>query len=214
MYVEKNHIETDESLLQRLAMDDQVAFSTIYLRYHDGLYNYLLKFTKNPTKAQDFVQDIFLKIWETRTTINIQSSFSAYLYRYAHNHAFNHLRRLAVDTKYLQETLHRIELGINDQSIINNLQWQQYQSLLGQALATLTPAKKQAFELVRTNGMSYEEAATLMGISRNTLKEHLVLAVKAIKQYLLTHGDVALMLILIPLLNISKFNFQLLSSVT
>ncbi|MEO6683362.1 MAG: sigma factor-like helix-turn-helix DNA-binding protein, partial [Ginsengibacter sp.] len=61
--------------------------------------------------------------------------------------------------------------------------------------------RKRAFELVRTQGMSYEEAATAMGISRNTLKEHLVLSVKGIKQYLLTHGDVALMLLLIPLLN-------------
>lgn len=204
MHVENDYTDkTDESLLESLATGSQAAFAALYLRYHDGLYNYLLKFTKNPVKAQDIVHDIFLKLWETRATIDVRSSFTAYLYRFARNHALNHLRHLAVNAKYLQETLHRMELGINDLTIINDLQWQQYQLLLQQALTTLTPSRKQAFELVRTSGMSYEEAATVMGISRNTLKEHLSLAVKAIKQYLLTHGDVASMLILIPVLGYS-----------
>ena len=187
----------EKELLMQLHSGNQDAFATIYLRYHDGLYNYLLKFTKNPALAQDFVQDIFLKVWDKRETIDIKSSFAAYLYRCGRNYALNHLRHLAVDAKYLQETLHRIELGITDQTLVNNLQWQQYQSLLKDAIETLTPSKKKAFEAIRIKGMTYEEAAAEMGISRNTLKEHLVLAVKSIKQYLLTHGDVALMLMLV-----------------
>ncbi len=191
----------EKELLMQLHSGNQAAFATLYLRFQDGLYNYLLKFTKNPALAQDFVHDIFLKVWEKRETIDIKSSFAAYLYRYARNYAFNHLRHLAVDAKYLQETLHRIELGINDQTLVNDLQWQQYQSLLNEAIATLTPSKKKAFESIRIEGMSYEEAAAEMGISRNTLKEHLVLAVKSIKQYLLTHGDVALTMLLIFLID-------------
>lgn len=195
----------EEELLKQLHMGNQEAFATIYLRYHDGLYNYLLKFTKNPALAEDFVHDIFLKMWEKREVIDIKSSFAAYLYRYARNYAFNHLRHLAVDAKYLQETLHRIELGIDDQTLVSNLEWQQYQSLLNEAIATLSPSKKKAFEFIRIEGMTYEEAAAEMGISRNTLKEHLVLAVKSIKQYLLTHGDVAVMLTLILSLGKSVF---------
>lgn len=196
----------ENELLMQLHSGDQEAFAKIYLHYHDGLFNFLLKFTKNPAQTQDFVHDIFLKIWEKRETIDIKTSFAAYLYRFARNYATNHLKHLAVDAKYLKETLHRIELGIHEESQINKLQWQQYQSLLQDALATLTPSKKRAFELIRTQGMSYAEAADEMGISRNTLKEHLVLAVKAIKQYLLTHGDVALMLLLSLLLDNSALN--------
>lgn len=195
----------EKELLMQLHLGNQAAFATIYLHFYDGLHDYLLKFTKNPVLAQDFVQDIFLKVWEKRETLDIKSSFASYLYRYARNYALNHLRHLAVDAKYLEETLHRIELGINDQNLVNNLQWQQYQTLLQEALATLTASKKQAFTLIRIDGMSYEEAAAEMGISRNTLKEHLVLAVKAIKKHLLTHGDVSLMVMLVLFLDRTLF---------
>lgn len=184
----------EQELLMQLHSGSQEAFAKLYLHYHDGLFNFLLKFTKNPAQTQDFVHDIFLKIWEKRASLDIKLSFAAYVYRFARNYAINHLKQLAVNEKYLKETLHRIEVGIHNENLIDKVQWQQYQSLLQQALATLSPSKKQAFELIRTQGMSYAEAAENMGISKNTLKEHLVLAVKAIKQYLLTHGDVALML--------------------
>ena len=195
----------EKELLMQLHSGNQAAFATIYLQHNEGLYNYLLKFTKNPALAEDFVHDIFLKVWEKRETIDIKSSFASYLYRFARNYSINHLRHLAVDAKYLKETLRRIELGINDQTLVNDFQWQQYQSLLSEAIGTLTPSKKKAFESVRIEGMTYEQAAAEMGISRNTLKEHLVLAVKAIKQYLLKHGDVALMLLLIIMLDNAIF---------
>ncbi len=196
----------EKELLMQLHSGSQEAFSKIYLHYNNGLFNFLLKFTKNPAQTQDFVHDIFLKIWEKRESLDIKSSFTAYVYRFARNYAINHLKHLAVNEKYLNETLHRMELGIHHENLIDKVQWQQYQLLLQQALTTLPPSKKQAFELIRTQGMSYAEAAEIMGISRNTLKEHLVLAVKAIKQYLLTHGDVALMLMLSIMLDNSIFN--------
>src|SRR5690606_6885577 len=105
----KDKVYDETEVLQQLHSGNQEAFATLYLRYHLPLFNYLLKFTKNPAQTEDLVHDIFLKVWEKKDTLDIKSSFAAYVYRFARNHAINQLKQLAVNEKYLKETLHRIE---------------------------------------------------------------------------------------------------------
>ncbi len=64
----------------------------------------------------------------------------------------------------------------------------------------LPPQRREAFLLVRQQGMTYEEAAGQMNISRNTLKQHLGLAVRSISDYLLEHGNISLLMLWIIIL--------------
>ena len=192
------HLEPDEILMVSLSEGSQQAFSTLYLKYHDGLFRYLLKFTKNHALTEDLVQDIFIKIWERRNKIEIKSSFASYLFRFARNTAVNQLRRLALHQNYQEEALHRMSMGLNEEVLMDNFQWREYQNVLDKALSELTPSRREAFVLCREQGLSYEEAASKMGISKNTLKEHLTQSVKKIKSYLLENGEIALLYILLP----------------
>ena len=78
--MDENAVYNEEELLSQLYVGNQIAFTSIYMRHHDGLYNYLLKFTKNPAITEDFVHDIFLKVWEKRETMNIKFSFTSYFW--------------------------------------------------------------------------------------------------------------------------------------
>lgn len=95
--------------------------------------------------------------------------------------------------------MHRVSLGINDQSLMNALETKQYEELLHNAVANLPPQRREAFILCRQQGKSYEEAAALMNISRNTFKQHLSLAVKSIREYLLEHGHISLLILLVSM---------------
>ncbi|HVI44217.1 MAG TPA: hypothetical protein VM802_05090 [Chitinophaga sp.] len=66
-------IMNEQELLKQLALGNEEAFTVIYLQYHGGIYNYLLKFTKNPALTEDPVHDVFLKIWEVRSRPDITS---------------------------------------------------------------------------------------------------------------------------------------------
>lgn len=184
-------------LLKQLSDGDQEAFAAIYLQYHGGIYNYLLKFTKNPALAEDLVHDVFLRIWEIRTQLDVRSAFAHYLYRMARNTAITHLNRISLYDTIRDEVLHRITSGINDHSLMDDIEAKQYEELFRKALASLPPQRQEAFILCRQQGKTYEEAAALMNISRNTLKQHLSLAVKSIKAYLLEHGNISLLMLLI-----------------
>ncbi len=192
-------IMNEQELLNQLALGNQEAFTAIYLKYHGGIYNYLLKFTKNPILTEDLVHDVFLKIWEVRGQLDIKSSFQAYLYRLARNTALTQLNRISLYDTIRDEVLHRVSLGINDQTLMNAMEAKQYEELLQKAVASLPPQRREAFMLCRQQGKTYEEAAALMHISRNTFKQHLSLAVKSIKEYLMEHGDISLLILLVSL---------------
>ncbi|HEY8956488.1 RNA polymerase sigma-70 factor [Chitinophaga sp.] len=189
----------EQELLHQLSLGDQEAFTAIYQQYHGGIYNYLLKFTKNPILTEDLVHDVFLKIWEVRAQLDIRLSFQAYLYRLARNTALTQLNRISLYDTIRDEVMHRVSLGINDQTLMNNVEAKQYEELLSKAVNSLPPQRREAFILCRQQGKTYEEAAALMHISRNTFKQHLSLAVKSIKEYLLEHGDISLLILLVSL---------------
>lgn len=192
-------IMNEQESLKQLALGNKEAFTVIYQQYHAGIYNYLLKFTKNPVLTEDLVHDVFLKIWEIRAQLDIKSSFSAYLYRLARNAALTQLNRISLFDTIRDEVMHRVSLGINDQSLMNALETKQYEELLHNAVASLPPQRREAFILCRQQGKSYEEAAALMNISRNTFKQHLSLAVKSIREYLLEHGHISLLILLVSM---------------
>ncbi|SEA39899.1 RNA polymerase sigma-70 factor, ECF subfamily [Chitinophaga terrae (ex Kim and Jung 2007)] len=189
----------NEVLLQQLALGSREAFTAIYQQYHNGIYNYLLKFTRNPAQTEDLVHDVFLKIWEIREQLDIKKSFDAYLYRLARNTALTQLNRIALYDTIRDEIMHRLSLGLNDHSLMNEVESRQYEQLLQKAIDSLPPQRREAFILCRQQGKSYEEAAALMNISRNTFKQHLSLAVKSIRDYLLENGSISLLVLLVSL---------------
>lgn len=188
---------TDPELLQRFARGDQQAFAAIYGQYHSLIYNYLLKFTKNPTLAEDLLHDIFLKIWDARARVEIKTSFSAYLFGLARNTVLTQLNRMNLYDAIRDEILNNSELELHPRNLMNKVEAREYEELLEKAISNLPPQRREAFILCRQQGKSYEEAATIMGISKNTLKQHLQLSVKSIKEYLLEHGNISLLLILV-----------------
>lgn len=189
----------EQELLKQLALGNREAFSTIYTHYHGGIYNYLLKFSRDPAFTEDLVHDVFLKLWEAREQLDVRSSFASYLYRIARNTALTQLNRIAIYDTIRVELLRRITGGPVDQSLLNGVESKNFDELFRRAVDDLPTQRKEAFLLVRQQGLSYEEAADRMQISRNTLKQHLSLAVKAIRDYLLEHGSISLLMLLTAL---------------
>jgi len=174
---------------------DQEAFTTLYRKYHQGVYNFLLRMIKVPALAEDLMQDVFLKIWEDCQNIHVTVSFSSYLYQAARHKAIDALRRVAREPLLEDEVRHRLSSGLDDLTH-PDYEWRQYEYLLKLAIEALPPQRRRAFELVRQEGKKYEEAAAIMGITRNTLKQHLSLAIGSIRQFLMDQG-IAIPVILI-----------------
>lgn len=183
----------DRELVIRMKQGDETAFTAIYRQLHPSLYVYMLRFCKMPSLAEDLVHDVFLRIWEIRDRINPDLPFMGYLYRIARNHTFKTLQKLATDRTLREQLLSHIAKQESEQPE-QLVRAKEYDRLFHEALNHMPPQRLNVFRLCRQEGRSYDEAAAILGISRNAVKKHMVLSMRFIQNYVFRYGDVMLAL--------------------
>ncbi|MBW8685261.1 RNA polymerase sigma factor [Chitinophaga rhizophila] len=180
---------SEEEVLLRMKQGDESAFTIVYRHYHASLYVYLLRFCRIPSLAEDLVHDVFLKVWEIRDRINPELSFSGYLYRIARNHVIKTIEKLATDKKLRDQLLSQLD-DISHAQPEHQVRAKEYDRLFHEALVRMPAQRLNVFRLCRQEGKSYDEAAFLLGISRNAVKKHMVLSMRFIYDYVHRHGDI------------------------
>lgn len=193
---------TDErDLLVRLIDGDEEAFCELYASYKSRLLYFALKFVKSRDFAEDIFQDTFTVVWQSRRFINPDSSFSAYLYTIVRNRILNRMREMANEDRLKEHVLAQaIDYTDNTrQTILGN----ELKNLVNTALQQLTPRQRQVFELSREAQLSHKEIADELGISVNTVQEHISASLKLIRSYLTKYsGPYADLLLLLICLNL------------
>ncbi|WP_347840584.1 RNA polymerase sigma-70 factor [uncultured Draconibacterium sp.] len=163
-----------------LKKGDMAAFDTIYSAYCHKLYAFVLKYVKQEEDAEEIVQEVFVKIWESRGKIDSYMSFDAFLFTIAYNSSISLLRKRLSENKsrdYLK-SLQKIE---QVDSVIEEIQYKELHSKVQDLLNQLTPRQKEIYELSREAGLTHKEIATKLGISENTVKNHLVTTLKFLR---------------------------------
>ena len=190
MYTTDPHHPDSYYVSQLRETGSEWAFVALYERYKEKLLHYCLKFVKSESLAEELMHDVWLKIWENRADLRPEQCFSAYLHTIAKHHVFNFLKR-AAKLKSIQEEIVRAATYSENQTY-QQLFADESEALLQQAVLRLPPQRQRVFTLVKFDGLSYEEAATYLGISKNAIKEHVIKATKAIKLYMKVHTDITL----------------------
>ena len=173
--------------MAKLAEGDEDAFRELYLNYFDRLYSAALAYTKVHEQAEDVCQQVFLKIWEKRSSLIKVDSLENYLFVIARNSIFSQFARLATQQKHIEHIRELFEEGSDnpEESLINK----QESGMLEMAVGQLSPRQQQAYRLSREKGLSYEGIARIMNITKPTVREHLVHSVHSIREYLQAHRD-------------------------
>lgn len=183
----------DKPLIKRLVKGDEKAFKKVYDTYYDKLFFYCLQFVKSEELARELLQDVFVKFWSQRKNINPELSLNAYLYKITRNHTLDFLKKVAKDQQLKEELMLSVALAHSQEE--DNLTYAEYHTLANQAIQKLPTQRKRIFQLSRQEGMSYEEIATTLGISKNTVKVQMLRALKAIREYLQIHTDLTISII-------------------
>jgi RNA polymerase sigma-70 factor (ECF subfamily) len=176
----------EKGLLNELKQGNPQAFTRLYHLYAERLYGNLLKLIKHPEMAEEFLQEIFVLVWEKRQTIEIHSGFKAYLFRIGENKVYDHYRRL----KRNQALFAYVKAVASEQytHIEENLLKRENAHLLQSAIEALPPQRRQVFELCKIQGKSYQEVSSLLGISTSTINDHIVKATRSIRQFIYAHN--------------------------
>ncbi len=166
-----------------LRKGDVIAFDSIYEIYSKRLYGFVLRYVKQKEDAEGIVQEVFIKIWETRNKIDIYSSFDSFIFTVAYNTTISILRKRVSEYKYLDQLKSVQQISDADQ-IIDDIYFKEINTKLQLLLDKLTLRQKEIFLLSREFGLTHEEIAKKLDISVNTVKNHMVTTLAFIKSHI------------------------------
>ena len=172
---------SDEYLLALLGKGDEQAFTIIYQRYHKLLYVVAYKYLKNDCSAKDSVQQIFYRLWESRSVLIINMNLRNYLYTMLKNHLLNEIRNnyTAMEKNY-ELAQEKVEY---EDDLLDNIEKKEIEEQLYQAINGLPEQKKQVCLYKLGGNLSNLEIANKMGISVPTVKTHYAQAVKMLREH-------------------------------
>lgn len=167
-------------------------FKRLFDRYKNRLYGYVLAIAHSPYAAEEITQEIFIKLWLCRDLLHEVDNLDGYIFTIARNRTLNYLRKAASDSRLLRELQQLAMLQHNN--VEERVTVTEYDQLLRDALSLLSPQRRLVFQLSRDGGMNHEEIAEELHLSRNTVKNHMVEALRFIRSYLGQHGSLLVLL--------------------
>lgn len=183
--------------MQRVAEGDETAFGELLYAYSDHLGAFVYKITASREAAQEIVQDTFIKVWNKRAALPGIDRFGQYLFILARNLTYNYIRDQARVTVKYQQWLRDMETRDEvDTVYCEEVGMAHYLPVIDKAVDQLPPQQRKVFELARKQGLSHRQIAENMGISTETVKKYMKLALQAIREHVRTEVPSAVLLVL------------------
>lgn len=178
MYVVETRL--DIALLKN---GDNKAFERLFNLYWGKVYNFTGLFIKDEKEREDITQQVFVKVWEGRTKLDVDKSFEGFLFIVSRNLVFNHCHRSLKETTIDPALM--AERGINPtEDISAGIEANSLKDYVSVLVEQLPNRQREAFMLSRLDGLSNKEIADKMGISIKGVERNIYLALKFLRLYL------------------------------
>lgn len=172
----------EEILIQRFINGDQTAFELLFRYYYPGLVTFTCQIVLDRDEAEEIVQDFFVKLWAGRSGIKKSETLKSYFFVSVKNRAFNFLKKEQIREKtfnQLKELVEKDVLYQPDLYVESELQQQ-----IAKAMEKLPARTREIFMLNRFKGVSNDEIASQLDISKRTVETHISNALKILRNEL------------------------------
>ena len=171
----------DQELIPLLREGSKDAFHILYNRYGAKIQRFALGFLKSEQDAEELVQDVFLKLWTKRDFLNVSGNIRAYLYKVAVNSIYDFIRRKNLELAFQE--------FVNGQPDEDDSTWDEvvYNDLvaqLNQWMAQMPEQRRKIFKMSKEKGLSNDEIAELLGLSKRTVENQIYRATAFLKDKL------------------------------
>jgi RNA polymerase sigma-70 factor (family 1) len=172
----------DKKLVERLQKGNVEAFDLIFKKYSGNIYAFALKYLKSTDEAEELVQSVFLKLWESHKNLNKELSFKSFLFTITYNDICKIFRRRNYRQQFIDNTLYEnpqfsseTEDSIDYNSVLEQVQ---------QIIDKLPERQKTIFLKSRMEGKSTKEIADEVGLSPGTVDNYISESIKFIRKCL------------------------------
>jgi len=180
--------------IEQLIEGNEFAFRKVYDAYSDRVYRLSIRFLKDEAWSEEMVQETFLKLWTSRHVLDATGNMWLYLYVITKRLCLNRLREIKKSSIHINLLMERMEL--DGHLIHTQIEVKEMERLLHEAITKLPQQQQRVFELSRNEGLSHKEIAEQLGVSPNTVKNHMVQALKNLKAVMQGAGYVSILLLL------------------
>ena len=187
-------LNEDKELYLKLKEGDEGAFNALFRKYYSAMCHFANQFLHDRELAEEIVQDMFVKIWEKRAVLNIESSVKQYLFRSIRNHCLNQIQHEKIKKQYADKVLESAHQEINAEQYYLEVD---LISRIEKSIESLPPKRKEIFRLSREQGLKYKEIADTLDISVKTVEAQMGLALKYLRDDLKDFSNYLMTLFLI-----------------
>lgn len=171
----------DQALYVKLKEGDEQAFKALFQKYYAPLCHFADHYLKDKDMAEETVQELFVRLWEKRSTLTIETSVSHYLFRSVRNQCLNQLQHRKIKQQYASRVL---------ESSTQEVDWQPFymevdlMERIEKSIASMPPKRQEIFRLSREQGLKYKDIADKLDISVKTVEAQMGLALKHLRDEL------------------------------
>lgn len=195
-------LHNEKLILQRLIRGEESAFRQVYDYYAERIYSVALLHLKQVELAEDVVQSVFLKLWESRDQLRKVEAFTGWLYVLTRNTIISILRRQGTQASYLDFLKQRTDLFKT--SFEQELSRKEQVMLVRKGIERLSFQQRTALRLQQDEGLTYQGIAERMGISPNTVRVHLFKAMESLRHFVQIHSRDVMIVILLFFIHASE----------
>jgi len=186
-----DNIHNEKELLQKVAQGSRGAFRSLYEHYYPLVKYYISLFEPSRENSDELTQDVFIRVWDKRDKLSGVESFKGYLFLMTRNLVFNYIRAMKVRRK-LQVLEAGDGLAVND--LEDELLFRQYYNIAHEAIEKLPDGRRQVLKMSIEQGLSLDEIAEQLNISKSGVKKQLYAATAFVRQYLLERAEISVLL--------------------
>ncbi len=165
-----------DKYLQALKKGNKSLFEDLYREYYVPLCYFCIKYVDSLEDAEEIVQDVFLRLWEKREEIEINTSLKSYLHKSVANSALNFIKKQKLSNKFKKDK--ELDSGVSFDDGLKNMEDEELQKVLKAAILELPEKRREIFELSRFEDMKYNKIAEHLSISVKTVENQMSQALK------------------------------------
>ena len=173
-------MEKDFLFIEKLKKGDYNAYTLLMNNYYKNLCGYANLFTKDPSKSEDIVQNVFVKLWVYRKKIDSNIPIKRYLHKSVYNEFIDQYRKnksvISLEEKHLK--------AINTVIDNNSFDIEKLMTRVNNEIEKLPGKCKRVFILNKKEGLTHDEIAEYLQISKKTVEGHITRAFKILNQKL------------------------------
>jgi RNA polymerase sigma-70 factor (ECF subfamily) len=172
----------DLIIIEGLERNDKVVFDYVFNYYYSSLCAFSIQYIDNRNSVEDLVQDFFVYLWVEAPRLKIKSSLRSYLFTSIKNRCLDYQKHHKIIEKYRTYLLFSSDK--EDDSTEQFFAESELRQAIQTSLAKLPPRCREIFELSRLTGLSNQEIAEKLDLSKRTVELQISNSLKILRKEL------------------------------